>query len=156
MVKRILVVLSGVIFLMTSCTEECVYWMEGTKCQDEVRTRYYGSYSGYLSESLLTNSFVNDPSNVDVSLAEFPGDPKKLYLNDGGFFLQLFVILDSENSFYVPDQPFNPETVLDSANVSGTGHFTGSGLSYQLIVTGPHPAIPTATIQDTIRYSGTN
>ena len=104
----------SVLFIVTlsSCIKKCDEWHEGTKCNSEIRSKYYGTYSGNLTGVGSTHT--------DVS--EYPGQPNRVYIG------VMSATLTDETNFTIPIQVINISGVAYTAN--GAGYFSTNGILY--------------------------
>jgi len=105
---------------LSSCEKECPYYMEGKKCENEVRTNYLGTYDGVLT---VGNASDNATSVVSVISTE----PKHIKIGN------LNAELSSKIGFNIPLQDW----VLNGTTfqAEGNGSFENTQLKFSIILT---------------------
>lgn len=124
-------------FFLSGCSkQECEFWLEGNDCETEVKQKYFGTYNGIAKENDFTPIFLSDRFDVDVTVSNYPDNPKRLYFEDWAFG-QYYVILTSDQNFTVPLQALEIDTssnnIFESMEFEGYGRFNDeSQMSYTI------------------------
>tara|TARA_R110002072_G_scaffold251448_6_gene410287 strand:- start:100 stop:576 length:477 start_codon:yes stop_codon:yes gene_type:complete len=96
----------------------CDDWYEGSNCNTEARTKFYGNFVGTLSGPGGTQT-------GGLNLLKYSGDIQRISMDD-----ELYFELKSSTSFDVPNQPWTLDGEVYQAQ--GQGSISGDQLQFSL------------------------
>jgi len=120
-----LAVLGVLLTAATGCQKNCDEWFEldGKNCI-ELRTKYYGTYTG-------TATSIGQTVNAQTQFSIYDGDVQRMrFLLDGP---QPYVVLSSETAFSIPLQ--NVYMQGATWQIEGSGSFNGNQVNFNYIAT---------------------
>jgi hypothetical protein len=113
---------------LAGCKKECEFYLEGKKCDTEIRTRYFGTYVG-----VATINGTNQNATAKVTSSSVGA---KYFIIDD----QIDCVLTEKDKFYIPQQVYY--TATNTVNVEGSGSFSGNQLIYNAALSsGGGPAL---------------
>jgi len=122
-----LFLIGSIALVNVGCNEECDEWHEGDDCKSEVRTKYYGIYTGTFP----------GPGGLpkQVLVSEYPEDIQRLnivvpYNNNMTLYLEY---TPQSGSFTIPSQTIVYSEQV-SSRFSGMGNFNGDELYFSLTI----------------------
>lgn len=107
------------LFAATGCKKECDNWHEGKNCKNEIRQKYYGSYTGTLTTASGTVGVVFD-------ISENLYGPR--FFNLGNYYCE---IMDN-GSFLIPSQTVFAGNQIQT--IDGGGTYSNGEISFYYFV----------------------
>lgn len=123
--KKLILPLAAMLIAFTGCKKECEYYMEGKKCDSEVREKYYGTYVGTSTMTAAGNGQTETQTVASNVTAQSDG---KEWVNLGsGIKAQLV----TASTFEIPLQIII--SGQNSAQIQGSGSFGQNTLGFAMV-----------------------